>query len=47
VVFGNPIAVTLAGGYNSGFTARPGFTAVSGSLTLSGGPVTVDGIVIH
>jgi hypothetical protein len=40
------VAITLKGGYDSGFTSNPGTTAISGSLTITSGTVTLENIVI-
>jgi hypothetical protein len=36
----------LYGGYECNFVSQPGFSTINGSLTISGGPVTVDNIII-
>ena len=43
----HPVALTLKGGYTSGFTTNPGSTIISGSLTISSGTATVENIVIQ
>ncbi|HEY6837895.1 MAG TPA: lectin like domain-containing protein, partial [Geobacteraceae bacterium] len=40
------VTVTLRGGYDSSFTTRGGATTISGSLTVTGGTVEIDGITI-
>ena len=41
-----PVAVTLQGGYDSGYTSIVGEVVLSGSLTITDGEVTADGLVI-
>lgn len=36
----------MTGGWNDTFNARPGFTTIRGSLTLSSGDYTMDGFII-
>ncbi|MDD5760258.1 MAG: prenyltransferase/squalene oxidase repeat-containing protein [Desulfobulbaceae bacterium] len=45
--FDREIAVLLSGGYDDIFTSRTGVTALTGTLTIIGGSVTVDGIIIE
>jgi hypothetical protein len=45
VLNGN-IAVWLTGGFNCAYSSVTGFTTISGSLTISGGPVTVTNLII-
>lgn len=47
LTFDRDIAVNLSGGYDDIFTSQTGATAVTGSLTIIGGSVTVDGIAIE
>jgi photosystem II stability/assembly factor-like uncharacterized protein len=42
-----PISVTLEGGYNSTFSDNPSYTTINGTLTISGGSVTIENIVIR
>jgi hypothetical protein len=44
--FGKDISVTLMGGFNTDFSSNDSFTAISGSLTISNGIVTLDKIII-
>lgn len=44
--FNRSTTVDLLGGYNSGYTARGGFTVVQGTLTVTSGKVTIDSFVI-
>ena len=46
VTFDRAIAVTLQGGYVSGFGSRSGYTTLGGRLTISSGSVVVDGVII-
>jgi len=46
LILANPVAVTLEGGFDAGFSANPGWTTVTGTVTISGGPVTVENIAI-
>ncbi len=39
-------AVTLRGGYDSDFSLDLGMTALNGSLTITGGTLTVENLVI-
>jgi hypothetical protein len=39
-------AVFLKGGYDSGFTSNSGFTTISDNLTIIGGTVTIDKLII-
>jgi len=41
------VRVTLDGGYDSGFSTHVGVTSIFGSLTISDGSITVDGLVIR
>ncbi|HTZ17771.1 MAG TPA: SBBP repeat-containing protein, partial [Dissulfurispiraceae bacterium] len=41
------IFVWLKGGYDSGFTSNPGFTAIKGSLTISSGTVAAENLIIR
>jgi hypothetical protein len=47
LTFDADYAVLLQGGYDSGFTANPGFTTLNGSLTISDGTVTVENLSIR
>jgi M6 family metalloprotease-like protein len=38
--------VTLKGGYNCDFSSDPGWSIVNGSLTITGGPVIVENLII-
>jgi len=42
-----PKSVTLSGGYGPGFTTNTGVTTIAGSVALSGGPVTMESIVVQ
>ncbi|MGO9953820.1 MAG: SBBP repeat-containing protein [Dissulfurispiraceae bacterium] len=44
----NNISVTLQGGFECGYMSNPGFTNLSGSLTIGGssGPVTIQNVII-
>jgi hypothetical protein len=44
--FNRSVTYKLAGGYNSGYSAVSGTTAIHGSVTISAGTVTMDGITI-
>ncbi|MBI5656777.1 MAG: putative Ig domain-containing protein [Geobacter sp.] len=46
LVFDREVAVSLSGGYDDIFTTRTGATVLNGSLTISGGTVTVNGLTI-
>ncbi|HTZ17084.1 MAG TPA: hypothetical protein VMB78_01460, partial [Dissulfurispiraceae bacterium] len=39
--------VTLRGGYECGFASNPGRSTIKGTLTISGGTVTIENIVIQ
>ncbi|MBI5100254.1 MAG: S8 family serine peptidase, partial [Nitrospirae bacterium] len=41
------IAVSLIGGYDSGFGSRTGLTVISGTLTIRSGTVTVENIILR
>jgi glucose/arabinose dehydrogenase len=43
----NPAPVTVSGGYACDYSANPGFTSIQGSLTISGGAVTLGNITIR
>ncbi|MEJ2697501.1 MAG: Ig domain-containing protein [Candidatus Sulfobium sp.] len=45
--FGNPVIVTLSGGYNSDFTDNSSYTSVMGSLTIAAGEVTIENLILH
>lgn len=47
IIIGTNTAVTLKGGYDATFNSRSGTTTISGSLTISKGTVTIDGIEIR
>jgi probable HAF family extracellular repeat protein len=38
--------VMLQGGYNCDFSSNPGLTTLTGSLTITGGPVTIENLLI-
>jgi hypothetical protein len=40
------VAVTLQGGYSSGFGSRSGYTTLGGKLTINSGSVVVDRVVV-
>ena len=47
-VFNKPsIGITLKGGYNCDYSSSSSATLLSGSLTISNGTITIDGIVIR
>lgn len=46
LILANPVAVTLEGGFDAGFSANPGWTTVTGTITISGGPVTMENLAI-
>lgn len=46
VVYGKPYSVNLLGGYDKTFTTRPGKSSIKGKLTLGGGKVIVDNIIV-
>jgi hypothetical protein len=39
-------AVSLKGGYDSGFASNPGFTTINGNMTIIGGKVTIEKLII-
>jgi len=47
LLFDSNIAIGLEGGYNDQFSASSGITVLSGSLTISGGTVTISNIAIE
>ena len=44
--FATAKAVSLKGGYDSGFTPTSGFTTINGNMTIIGGTVTIEKIII-
>jgi PKD repeat protein len=46
IVFQNNVSVILKGGYNCDYSSNPGFTTISGSLTIKAGTITVDKLII-
>jgi hypothetical protein len=42
-----PVAVTLKGGYTSGFASNGGYTTIMGNATFSGDTITVERIVVR
>jgi FtsP/CotA-like multicopper oxidase with cupredoxin domain/PKD repeat protein len=46
LVLQNAFNITLVGGYDCIFSANPGYSTVNGSLTIKGGTVKVDNIII-
>ncbi len=46
LVFGNSVTVRVQGGYDSTFSTISGVTTIHGSLTISGGTVTLGNVVI-
>lgn len=46
LVLNRSVAFTLKGGYAADYLSRPGFTSLSGVLTIGSGAVTVDGLII-
>ena len=47
-VFGNPVSITLSGGYDPTFTSNlSSYTKIMGSLTISAGTVTIENVIIH
>ena len=47
LVLANPAAVKLEGGYDTNFTANPDFTTVHGTMTVSGGTVTLENLIVQ
>jgi hypothetical protein len=41
------IAIMLQGGYECDFISHPAFSTLNGSLTISGGAVTIENIIIQ
>jgi hypothetical protein len=39
-------AVSFKGGYDSGFASNSGFTTINGNMTIIGGTVTIEKIII-
>jgi subtilisin family serine protease len=46
VTLTNDISFFLKGGYDCSFSANPGFTTITGSLTVSGGTVYIENLII-
>ncbi len=46
LVLGNPVSITLRGGYDATYTTITGGTVVAGSLTIRNGTAIIDNIVI-
>ena len=42
-----PMAITLQGGYNGGYTSITGEVDLNGSLTITDGTVVVDGVSVR
>jgi len=42
-----PVEMTFQGGYDSGYTAATGETVINGTVSISDGTVTVDGLSIQ
>jgi hypothetical protein len=46
LILSSNIDISLSGGFDSGFASINGFTTLTGSLTISGGTVTVANLII-
>ena len=46
-VFSSPLTVDLEGGYDPSFFAQEGVTTISGTLTVSGGTVTIGNVILQ
>jgi hypothetical protein len=46
LLFDDPYSVYLRGGYNCGYVSQTGWTTISGKLTIKGGKVNIDNVVI-
>ena len=46
LTFSKDVSVTVRGGYDGGFGSQLGFTTVSGALTISGGTVAVEKLIL-
>ncbi len=46
LVLDRNVSVTLKGGYDCNYTSNPGFVTISGPLTVSGGTVAVENLVL-
>jgi hypothetical protein len=44
---GGTISVTLQGGYDCNYSSNPGVTLIHGTLTISGGPVTIENVILQ
>jgi hypothetical protein len=40
------IPVSIRGGYDCAYSSNPGWTILTGSMTVKGGPVTVENLII-
>jgi hypothetical protein len=39
--------ITLKGGYSCDYLSNPGWSTVIGSMTINGGPLTVENLIIR
>jgi hypothetical protein len=46
LLLANPAAVKLKGGYDTNFTSNPDFTTVHGTMTITGGAVTLENVIV-
>jgi hypothetical protein len=46
-ILGRAIPVTLVGGFNASYSSNSGYTTVDGVLTVAGGSLTIDRVVIR
>jgi uncharacterized repeat protein (TIGR01451 family) len=46
LLFGNAVFLTLTGGYDTSFSSITGYSQINGSLTIRGGTVKVENIII-
>jgi hypothetical protein len=46
LLFARAIPVAIRGGYDCAYSSNPGWTIVTGSLTIRGGPVTLENLII-
>jgi hypothetical protein len=47
LLFNNNVAVTLDGGYSANYMSKNGYTSIYGTITIGGGVLTVDNVVIR
>jgi hypothetical protein len=43
---GNPVSITIMGGFDAGFNSQPGYSVMQGILTIGLGNATIEGLIV-